>query len=207
MNNDAVRCIAESVIDILASTTKLLERSDTAHTSHTTNTDIEIARRVIKSSSNEFPNALIDASADANLIKNVKSLHHTKKITNLNDVSYSIESLGGIFRRTEPDRKQYHYEERMFIVCLGVEMWTVTIRSKCSSDLIPIVIDYDQANTINEAVYCVNGCDGSFRSRSFEQTQSVTYDVYRCLDTSKDLEKECLKTVSKIAEAYESLFE
>jgi hypothetical protein len=134
-----------------------------------------------------------------------------RKIKKIKSSNYRKEILNGINRWIDSDRgNEICFEERCYLITdPNTVSWIVTVRNRCSSDLIPTIIDYDQDQTIKESVYA-NGV----REIKDVSNAQIRYDLFQELDTDivangsfDDILEEARGVVTKIDRTYQSIFE
>jgi hypothetical protein len=141
--------------------------------------------------------------------------HELKNINQIRDSMYRKEIMNGIHRKTNlKTGEMMHYEERCYMIAdLDTVAWIITIRNRCSPDLIPMVVDYDQDFKINESIYA----NGMREVRYTKYCDSIEpqsrYDIFQEIDTGivrngslDDILYESLKIVTTLDRLCHSIF-
>jgi hypothetical protein len=120
---------------------------------------------------------LIDLTDKSNISQKLQTVEQVKSST------YRKEILNGIQRKTDSNNGfESCFEERCYLITDSrTVIWVVTVRNRCSSDLIPIIIDYDQNLEIEENIYA-NGVR-EIRS-STDGDRESRYDIFQELDSA-----------------------
>lgn len=112
-----------------------------------------------------------------NLIKNNIV---TKKIIN----NFKNDILNGICRQTDLKKNsERYYEEICYVISISDDelpnIFILTIKKHCSSELIPSIVDYDQSYEYIEYLYDIKNTDSNLIRKIGSK-----YDIYNNLDSS-----------------------
>lgn len=146
---------------------------------------------------------------DNDCVYDLRSDMKNKKIGKVtNKTNYYLETLNGINRRKDTKTGiETCYEERCFVVTdSSNQPVIVTIRNKCASNLIPIIVDYDQNLEIEEQLFENN-------LRETKRGTDSCLDIIHTLDcaiiikgTDDDILNEVKKIINNFNRTFENMF-
>ena len=140
--------------------------------------------------------------------KNNKISRYINKQTPLSTRTYNLEILNGIHRMTHADDREKTCEERCFLVTDSTYVpWVVTIRNRCSDQLMPMIIDYDQRYQIEDTTYPDDlhkiALDNEVR---YEITKGLNFSVISAGDPDEIFD-DIKEVVTDLDRTYKSIFD
>ena len=205
-----IECVTEGVLAIF-DTAEILNLIDDGNT-----LDIYISRPLIQPIEDSIDTLQkADCEFDLSLPKNSKTEQRLKKHLSKTKVTeslnYDLEVLNGIHRQTD-SKTGYEtcFEERCYLITDSSRSpWIVTVRNRCSADMMPMIVDYDQSHNLEETRY-----DNQIRTIRDRKDSSLRYDVIGGVDasivtngTGDDVYDAVIQIVEKLNRTYESIFE
>jgi hypothetical protein len=132
-----------------------------------------------------------------------EDLERNEIIVKKSSTGFRNDILNGICRQTnlKKNTKQY-YEERCYVIKNNLSnIFIITIRNQCSSELLPSIVDYDQSYEYYENLYNIN----NINNNSMLRKNGSSYDIFNNFDPQSISEqnydifiKECTDTLTNL---------
>lgn len=131
-----------------------------------------------------------------------EQIKHTKLLSSMRCREETLNGISRVMKFDDETKHStktiLHYDETCYTLIDKCYLWIISIRTPCSPDLIPTIIDYDIVSEYNEKIFLVpNEKDNIFMREIKSNESDCCYDIYTTLEIGRSLSDKHIESIQK----------